>query len=35
MKVLSSYQDGKLTLHLKGELDHHEAVGGEKSVSRR
>jgi stage II sporulation protein AA (anti-sigma F factor antagonist) len=25
LKVLSSYQEGKLTLYLKGELDHHQA----------
>ena len=34
MKVLSSYQDGKLTLHLKGELDHHEASAVLRQVSR-
>ena len=25
MKVISSYTDGRLTLYLRGELDHHEA----------
>ena len=34
MKVLSSYQDGRLTLYLKGELDHHEAALALRRISR-
>ena len=34
MKVLSSYQDGRLTLYLKGELDHHEAAAALRRISR-
>ena len=34
MKVLSSYQEGRLTLYLKGELDHHEASAVLRQVSR-
>ncbi len=34
MKVLSSYQDGRLTLYLKGELDHHEAAAALRKISR-
>ncbi len=34
MKVTSSYQDGKLTLYLQGELDHHEAAAVLRRVSR-
>ena len=34
MKVLSSYQDGRLTLYFKGELDHHEAAAALKRISR-
>ena len=34
MKVLSNYQDGKLTLHLKGELDHHEASAALRKIGR-
>lgn len=34
MKVLSSYQDGRLTLYLKGELDHHEAAAALRQISR-
>ena len=34
MKVLSSYKEGKLTLFLKGELDHHEAAAVLRSITR-
>ena len=34
MKVLSSYQEGRLTLYLKGELDHHEAASALRRISR-
>ena len=34
MKVTSSYQDGKLTLFLQGELDHHEAAAALRKISR-
>lgn len=34
MKVMSSYQEGKLTLFFRGELDHHEAAAALKSISR-
>ena len=34
MKVLSSYQDGRLTLHLAGELDHHEAAAALRKISQ-
>ena len=34
MKVLSSYREGKLTLFLKGELDHHEAAAALRSITR-
>ena len=34
MKVLSGYQEGRLTLYLKGELDHHEASAVLRQVSR-
>ncbi len=34
MKVLSSYQEGRLTLYLKGELDHHEAAAALGKISR-
>ncbi len=33
MKVLSSYADGRLTLYLKGELDHHEASAALRKIS--
>ena len=34
MKVLSSYQDGRLTLYFQGELDHHEAAAALRRISR-
>jgi len=34
MKVLSSYKEGRLTLFLKGELDHHEAAAALRSITR-
>ena len=34
MQVLSSYEDGRLTLYLKGELDHHEAAAALRRISR-
>lgn len=34
MKVLSSYQNGRLTLFLKGELDHHEAAAALRRIMR-
>ncbi len=34
MKVLSSYQNGRLTLRLQGELDHHEAAAALRKISR-
>ena len=34
MKVMSSYQEGKLTLFFRGELDHHEAAAALKKISR-
>ena len=33
MKVLSSYQDGRLTLYLQGELDHHEAAAALRRIT--
>ncbi len=34
MKVLSSYEDGRLTLYFRGELDHHEAAAALRKISR-
>ena len=34
MKVTSGYQDGRLTLYLQGELDHHEAAAALRRISR-
>ena len=34
MKVLSSYQEGRLTLYLQGELDHHEAAAALRKISQ-
>jgi len=34
MKVLSSYKEGRLTLFLKGELDHHGAAAVLRSITR-
>lgn len=34
MKVLSSYREGRLTLFLQGELDHHEAGAALRKISR-
>ena len=34
MKILSTYRDGRLTLCLQGELDHHEAAGALKRIAR-
>ena len=34
MKVMSSYQQGKLTLFFKGELDHHEAAAALRKIAR-
>ena len=34
MKVFSSYQQGRLTLHLKGELDHHEAAAALRKITQ-
>lgn len=34
MKVLSGYENGRLTLYLKGELDHHEASAALRRISR-
>ncbi len=34
MKVTSGYQDGKLTLYLQGELDHHEASAALRRIGR-
>ncbi len=34
MKVLSSYDNGRLTLRLQGELDHHEASAALRRISR-
>lgn len=34
MKVLSSYREGRLTLFLQGELDHHEAAAALRKISR-
>ena len=34
MKVLSNYREGRLTLYLKGELDHHEAAAALRKISR-
>ena len=34
MKVLSSYEDGRLTLYFRGELDHHEASAALRRISR-
>lgn len=34
MKVLSSFREGRLTLYLKGELDHHEAAAVLRKITR-
>ena len=34
MKVLSSYRDGRLTLYLQGELDHHEAAAALRKMTQ-
>lgn len=34
MKVLSSYRDGRLTLYLQGELDHHGAAAALRHITR-
>ena len=34
VKVLSSYEDGRLTLYFQGELDHHEAAAALRRISR-
>ena len=34
LKVTSSYRDGRLTLYLQGELDHHEAAAALRRISR-
>ena len=34
MKVLSRYQEGKLTLYFQGELDHHEAAAALRRITR-
>ena len=34
MKVLSSYDNGRLTLRLQGELDHHEASAALRKIGR-
>ncbi len=34
MKVLSSYEDGRLTLYFQGELDHHEAAAALRRIGR-
>jgi stage II sporulation protein AA (anti-sigma F factor antagonist) len=33
MKIFSSYDAGRLTIYLSGELDHHGAKGGMKTIS--
>ena len=33
MKVMSSYQEGRLTLFFKGELDHHEAAAALRKIA--
>lgn len=34
MQVTSSYEDGRLTLYFRGELDHHEAAAALRKISR-
>ena len=34
MKVLSNYKEGRLTLFLQGELDHHEASEAMRRIAR-
>ena len=34
MKVLSNDREGRLTLYLKGELDHHEAAAALRKISQ-
>lgn len=34
MKVLSSYQDGRLTLYFQGELGHHEAASALRKITQ-
>ena len=34
MKVFSSYQNGRLTLRLQGELDHHEVKSSVELIER-
>ena len=34
MRVLSNYRDGRLTLFLQGELDHHEAAAALRRITR-
>ena len=34
MKVFSAYRDGKLTVYLQGELDHHGVKGSMEAIDR-
>ena len=34
MKVYSAYQDGRLTVYLQGELDHHRVKDSMESIER-
>ena len=34
MKVYSAYQEGRLTVYLQGELDHHGVKGSMESIER-
>ncbi len=34
MQIFSSYNDGRLTLYLQGELDHHEARNAMKIIEK-
>lgn len=33
MKIFSSYESGRLTIYLSGELDHHSARGSMESIT--
>ena len=34
MKVFSAYRDGRLTVYLQGELDHHGVIGSMEAIEQ-
>ena len=34
MQIYTNYEDGRLTLYLQGELDHHEAKNAMKTIDQ-